>query len=197
MLCWCLFLVIAARADGISCFPRASPNSKRWPTASECLNAIEMIPKGLKYPTGNYIVTHSDPLRSPDKPISLDLDKRRYVLPAAFRSNNCVVHVHAERAWRQPPFPPLDHDLLYYKLFPLAREHATEIVHRCLVRHANGVLGGMYMHKSMHRGYPLFFSATVGVAGDDRTVDLFKPKPHVYEASKPEDWDPESRKHRV
>jgi len=159
-----------------------------------------MIPQGLLSPTGPYIASYGQPPPDPAKPISLEFDRRRYVLPAAFRSGNCIVGVHAERHWRQPPDPPLDSDLLYYKLFPLAREAGNEIVQRCLLgsnNGGNGSPGGTYMDNSVNRGQPLFFSVTVSLASARGLPDLLRPKTHVYDASKPEDWNPKLGRHKV
>lgn len=91
------------RADNVHPGDRliCNVNARRVPTASDCLTAIKMFP-GLQYPTGPFISRQGTPAPDPNRPISLELDKRKYALPATFRSGNCFVSVGMER---QTPTP--------------------------------------------------------------------------------------------
>ncbi|MCJ1247267.1 hypothetical protein MMC30_004481 [Trapelia coarctata] len=106
-------------------------NTPRPPKPADCLTAIEMIPQGLKPLDPDQLERIGQPNAA--KPVSLDLDKRKYVVPAAFRSGNCVVRVWARAVYRASRHPPLTSGFLYFNIWPRVRKMAPEVVNRCIV----------------------------------------------------------------
>jgi len=85
--------------------------------------------------SGPYIAMHGNQPSNPAKPISLELDKRKYVFPAAFRSGDCPVRVFAESPnIDRPSHPSFESDFLFYKLWPMVKEVAPKAMNHCLAK---------------------------------------------------------------
>jgi len=162
------------------------------PGASDCLKAIEMFP-GIHYPTGDFINRQVDPPPDPVRPISIDLDKRKYHLPAAFRSGTCVVLVLEPEKYVLPN-QPLTHppvaDFLYLLFWPLMREAAKDMVHRCVIRR-NAIATYMYTHQIYGVEWSYGVQSEFIPAGDklDTKAGTYKSY-HGYDSGKPDDWNP-------
>jgi len=170
-------------------------NARRVPTASDCLTAIEMFP-GLQYPTGPFISRQGTPAPDPNKPISLELDKSKYALPATFRSGNCFVNVGMERQTPDAACGPHTRsslsDVLYFKIWPLIQAGATELVQRCVDgSHGTGIYAA---------GLPLIngdsFCLHVKVGFVQEGSELYQAmvgRGKVYNASKAGDANPDPK----
>lgn len=178
----------------------------------DCLKAIEMIPEGLKPPTGPYIAQHGNPPPDPTRPISLEWDKRKYFLPAAFRSGDCVVRVSVDTySIDRPRHPSFTADFLYRYLWPRVKEVAPKAMDHCLaplrrtrtVNYIYNYIHGTVLNERLNVQLRVTISALEkgsDVNGEKalRKVWLINqlPRCHVYDADNPADWNPVSGAHR-
>lgn len=82
------WLSLFEQGDSLIC---RDDGESRKPTAADCLTAARMIPHGLKPPDPDYLSRIGQP--NPAKSISFELGKRKYAIPAIFRSGDCVIRV--------------------------------------------------------------------------------------------------------
>lgn len=178
----------------------------------DCLKAIEMIPAGLKPPIGPYIAQHGNPPLDPTRPISLEWDKRKYFLPAAFRSGDCVVRVSVDcRSIDRPCHPSFTADFLYRYLWPRVKEVAPKAMDHCLaplrrtrtVNYIYNFTYGTVLNESLNVQLRATISALEkgsDVNGEKalRKASLINqlPRCNVYDADNPADWNPGSGAHR-
>lgn len=105
---------------------------------SECLTAIDMIPKGLTLDADNWKATKLPPDGRP----RLSLDKRTNILPAGFRWGNYLVTVVPESQVPRRAHVVDGHSdagaMLQFKVWPHARKAASEIFKRCLQARKEG-----------------------------------------------------------
>ena len=113
------------------CAAHYDPLSK--PSTEDCKAAINLIPTGL-------LTIDPDPLHAGtrDRPnIHLPKHRRKFYLPAAFRSGTCVVSVsYSVRTYdiasQAPQAPPtLAADFLYFTVWPNAHRLALHILQKC------------------------------------------------------------------
>ena len=130
-----IFHSVMDENDDLYCFdlPLIRKVATRFTT--ECLTAIDMIPKGPTLDPNDVVRIGLDP----EGRLPLSLDRRRYTLPAGFRWGNCLVIVYPG-----PRVPAVvdGHSeaaaMLQYKVWPHARKAAKEILKRCVVHQKLG-----------------------------------------------------------
>jgi hypothetical protein len=178
----------------------------------DCLKAIEMIPAGLKPPIGPYIAQHGNSPLDPTRPISLEWDKRKYFLPAAFRSGDCVVRVSVDcRSIDRPCQPSFTADFLYRYLWPRVKEVAPKAMDHCLaplrrtrtVNYIYNFTYGTVLNERLNVQLRVTISALKNGSDVNGEKALRKatyinqlPRCNVYDADNPADWNPGSGAHR-
>ena len=107
------------------------------PRSLDCLHAIKRIPGGLQIdPDG---IERAG--LSPGGRMTLELDRRRYQLPADFHAGDCLIHVSASsitvsgtRSSLKPAVHPNAGLCRYYHWWPRVNEAARTIVGECFER---------------------------------------------------------------
>lgn len=97
--------------------------------ANECRAAIDMIPSGSLAIDPAYPGNRDQP-----NPIDLAFHPgrhRKFLLPAAFRSGDCLVQVEAVYLPRRPHPPTNAASAMYYIVWPNVRKMAKKIIWQC------------------------------------------------------------------
>ena len=96
-----------------------------------------MMLEVIKKPTGDYLEIDGKPPPNPAKPISVELDRRKYILPAVFYSGDCMVRITVRRLTKYDPDQPINpndfREFMHCNHWPLIKASAKEIAQRCVV----------------------------------------------------------------
>ncbi|MCJ1246348.1 hypothetical protein MMC30_003555 [Trapelia coarctata] len=128
--------------DKLWCRSASSPSLNTLPHPSlltACAGAIALIPSGLQPPNAHFIANHGPPLPlphpAPEKPISLELDRKTTptTFPTRFQEGNCVITVNM---WeKRPRLRDQGHEItrtwLFWTFWPRVKGLAEEVVRRC------------------------------------------------------------------
>ncbi|MCJ1251765.1 hypothetical protein MMC30_009003 [Trapelia coarctata] len=177
-------------------FCRISDLSPKVPTPAECLRAIEMIPSGPEVDP-DYMERIGRP--NPAKPIAFKYDKRKYAMPASFRSGDCVIHIWADRRSKTRPPEELHVSLMHHYIWPTAKAAAKDVVRLCVAEPTQHVEGGYEMYGRMQQNTMRMAvrvryvkrGMQVKKDYDMQSIDDQPGNSNVYNARKAKDWDPD------